>query len=268
MTEVLQNLWNLTSTENLKGQLYILQNLSSEEKSQLLKELYSIGKELFSNYTYPVHLKLMNPPGAIKTYISVCSNANNEKVGFFTIQVYNTKINGKNFIIFRNQTGILRNYRRKIGNIYLLVLLFVYYRLRYPFTPMLSCLVIMNPTLYAKLGNLMFNYIPSPNYIESKRSKLIIRSLIQFFNLIIPSEKFPWSVYLGSNTEFSIEDLQYLEQNKDPKIQFFMDQNPKMRDGYGLLTIIHYSWINIILSSVKVLSYLIKRLRYQETDHK
>jgi len=245
----------------LKSRLYVLQNLSEDENNQILKEIYSINAAIFSDFQYDTHKIILAPANAKKTYILVCSNARNICIGYFTIQLFFMNFQGKKFLIFRDQTGILKDYRRKIGSIYLLSLLFVYYRCRYAFTPMWGFLIIQNPKVYLKVRQLMYDFYPKNGMSNLQTG--FTEALLAYFHLTKPDPKYPWSLYIGPIVKFSTEERSALQKSQDLGIQYFFEQNPRMDNGFGLLTLIPYNWKNILLSSFKVVSYLLLRMKRQ-----
>ena len=250
---------NSKDSPRLHGKYYILQQLAEQPRGTLSQALFTLNKSLFSNLSHEAFMKLLFENGAQKSHLSVCYNESDEMVGYFALHVFRMAILGKSSLVFRSQTGILPPYRRKTGNIYFLIVLILWYRIRFPFTPIYCFMVMVNPGIFKTLSGVLNQIIPAAGKLPSGKDMKLIRNFKTSFGYQdTPGSGF-WVTDIGVYPRISPSEKLYWETSQDPFISFYRKLNPKLLQGKGLLAVIPFSWKNILLSSFKVMRYLIIR---------
>jgi len=239
--------------------LYIYQNLSPVQKKQFASKLFRLSKIVYGNLSPKIYKTTFLDPHADRSYITVCRNEMDEMVAFFSLHTYHLKIDEKKHIIFRSQTGVQNEYRRKTATIFFQILLFVYYKIMFPFTPIHGFFVILNPGLFAKLSHVLHYIYPSPDHEIPPKELELLKGVMQNFKLVPQNSSFPYLAEIGHNTNSKIKEDKNWQQSDNNSIQYYLKINPKYKQDTGIVTLIPFNWKNIILSSWTVVAYMAKR---------
>ncbi len=246
----------------IKSQLLVLQNLNPEEKEKLSADLYKLCQQVFGNITYEEFCHLIPQSGAYKTYVMVYRNHNKEVVGFFALHLFYVEVAGKRTLVFRGQIGLLQEYRRSKANMYFVLFIILLYRLRHPLSPVYCFLSIINPSMYAVLVKCLV--LATPRYDRKNLSNaMLIDRLREIFEFDKVEESNSWTTNVRWTSMPSEGEINYWNNSSNPHIKYFLELNPDFKNGVGLITLMPFSWKNISLSSLNILSYILKKVSKQ-----
>lgn len=249
----------LAKRRKIRSKFFIVQNLSPEEKKELSQTLYDLTRKLFGNLDYNFFNHTFFGQTVYKTYLGCCYNEEDIMVGFFCLQVHLIKLEGKENMVFRGQTGLLPEYRRKTASIFYLIFLIILYRIRFPFKAIRCFLIIMNPGMYATLAGMMKDFHPGIRHKITAQDNLLMKSLRKEFFPFKNDHEHRWLVQMGLHSLFTEKEIDFYANSANPHIKFYLKMNAEYENGYGLMTHIPFTWSNIIFSAYSVLKYLTKR---------
>jgi hypothetical protein len=237
--------------------------MNAETKEALLHDLLLLNKRIFGHINASAIDHLYNDERISASYISCCYNHHDELVGYFSLQVFPVYLGGKLNFIFRGQTGILPTYRRKTAVIFYQIFIILYYRFKYPFARIKCILAILNPGIYKKLANLFNHITPSCDRETDRDEKTLLNTCATYFNFDISNKESPFLVNMGVNSIVSEQEKKYWAGLNDVHLQYYLTINPDYEKGMALLTHIPFHWKNMILSSLRIILFLLKRTTKQ-----
>lgn len=259
MYHSLSHIFKRSSERTVRSRFYRLHKLPSSSYKILLEELFQLSKALFSNMDKKTFAHIFKDERIMASYLACCYNQRDEMVGFFSLQVFPMTIGGQFNYIFRGQTGILPDYRRKTASIFFLIFIILYFRFRHPFKRIRCILAVLNPVMYKKLACL-FSYLhPSHDCTLTEEDERLLISCAGFFDFELKNERSPFLVRLGVNAKVSEKEKTYWAHCNESNLQYFLQNNPLYEKGYALLTHIPFHWKNILYSSIRIISFLLKR---------
>lgn len=259
MYHSLSHIFKQSRERTVRSRFYRLHKLPSSRYERLLEEVYQLNRALFAKIDKKTFAHIFKDERIMASYLACCYNQRGEMVGFFSLQVFPLTIGGQFNYIFRGQTGILPDYRRKTASIFFLIFIILYFRCRHPFKRIRCILAVLNPVMYKKLSYLFFYLYPSYDCLLTEKDERMLISCAELFDFELKNERSPFLVRLGVNAKVSEKEKTYWAQCNDNNLQYFFQINPLYEKGYALLTHIPFHWKNILYSSIRITSFLIKR---------
>lgn len=245
--------------KGIRGKMIIIQDLAESDRKQLSSDLFHLSKGIFGNITLEEVEHYVTYSGAERTYLMKYFNQKNDLVGFFALHMFKKQICGKHSIIFRAQTGLLHNYRRSKANMYFSLFKVIKYRLKYPFRKVYCFITTLSPSMYCVMAKHVVTIYPKYNGKISETEAKSIDELMRQYEFKKDPSGNKWISPVGLTTIASQEEIDFWKNSNDPHIQHYLKLNPDFQKGNGLITLIPFSWSNIIRSSFKVLKYILKK---------
>lgn len=245
---------------NIWSRQLIVQSLDTTEKNSLRTELFDLCGKIFANITYDEFCHYITDSKARKTYLRLFYNSDSTIVGFFALHIFDIENAGKNNLIFRAQTGLLPHYRRSRANMYFSLFIILKYRILNPLTSIYCFLAVLSPSMYHVLAKNLAIVIPSYKREPSQQTLSLVNTLKQAFGFDKEEEGSMWTAHVNWISIASDDELSYWNKSESRHIKYYLKNNPEFRKGTGLITLIPFSWKNIVLSSAKVTMYISKKV--------
>ena len=220
------------------------EKLSGAELDQLCEAVFPIHDQIFSGVDKVTFRRYVLEPPTELTRIFLCRNEAGEVIGYFTFQVYRTEIDKEGKVrspyVFRTEVGLLPAYRGRSSINRILfweVCRFMLGKFRpwrgfpeayYMATP-------INPIAYYLVTRDIARIYPRPNQSIPDHIGQIARQLTRSLGLDHAGgvnslvHKVGWMVRFrpGHPARFS--------KSTNPAIRYYLQENPRYQEGYGLM---------------------------------
>ncbi|HEY5715889.1 MAG TPA: hypothetical protein VIS54_05690 [Psychromonas sp.] len=228
--------------------------LDPDTLAKRCQELYGVNCQIFDGVDI-IHFKnKVLFPDAKWTKIRIFKTNTGQAVGYCALHGYEKVINAKKIIIFRTQTGILRDYRKQgyVSPFFLKEV--IKYKAFNPFKKSYLFCTLVHPSSYHLISKFFFRYYPNRKH-ATPPDELDRMSLIAdlFHEVQLPNFD-PSLREVGWITKQTVEEQKELANSSDPDTRFFLKKNPDYDKGLGLITLVPLRLENLLISSL-IFSY-------------
>lgn len=237
----------------------VLQHLSEKELDNLRPELYKLCQQIFDHVPIKEFKYYVTDSQADKTYLRLYYNSDQELVGFFALHVFDLKEEKRKTLVFRAQAGLIQEYRRSRINMYFSLFIILRYRIAHPFSKIYCFLAILSPSMYGVIAKYLKHCTPRYDSKATDHEKKLIARLKKKFNFEKEGSTEFWISPNNWISRSSDNETSFWQNSTNPHIQFYLRNNPEYYKGSGLMTLVPFSWKNIIFSSLKVSQYILKK---------
>ena len=221
---------------------------SEENIKQFAEALWQVHSRIFENMDRVTFENYVLFPEAKLTRIHVFRKMDGEIVGYFGIHHFEKEFDGKNVMVLRGEIGLLPEYRRKRYIIKEIIKAGLLNRLRYGFREVWVLGCFISPAMYSLMANVAFRVFPNYRYDIPNRIKQLMLQLADRFHLPESDKKTPLVRNLGWISQQAIESEVEFSESSNEDVRFYLNQNPKYAQGYGLEIFIPLSFGNMLLS--------------------
>ena len=220
------------------------EDLAPEELDQLCDSLYPIHDQIFSGVDKANFRKYVLEPPTELTRLFLCRNNDGEIVGYFTFQVYRTEIgtNGRKRspYVFRTEVGLLPAYRGRSSINRILfwqVCRFMINKFRpwrgfpeayYMATP-------INPIAYYLVCRDIARIYPRPDQSIPRHILQISHQLTRSMGLDQEGSMNSLVRKVGWMVRFRPGHAARFSKCSNPAIRYYLRENPRYQEGYGLM---------------------------------
>lgn len=235
--------------------------LDPKTLAALSQKLYAIQCQIFDGPDALQFEKKVFAPDAKWTKIRIFNNEAGNAIGYCALHAYEKSVNSKinnseNMVIFRAETGMLREYRKQ-GNVFSFFFNeAIKYKTFHPFKK--SCLfcTLIHPSSYHLISKFFFCSYPNINYTTPASIFDKMNQVADAFQEIQLPNRDPSLRYVGWITRQTEQEHIALANSSDQATCFFLEKNPDYHKGQGLMTLVPLDLKNIFLTSLIVLFYL------------
>lgn len=236
-----------SDSTTLREETVDLFKLGERERKELGEKLYrEVQQAIFEDVDFDSFYSEVIFPQARDAHLSLYSNANHEWVGYLQYCHSLCTLEGKPCVLVRSATGLLPSYRNKtaIGSASASYLLGLY--LRYPLRSIYVFTSPINPVSYKTIARTLAEYWPSPWVATPPEKQNLLKAICEFYNYKSLDNN-PMVRDVGWKVK-GIKQMSF--PSDDTLIQYYISQNPRYVEGYGLMVLspIH---LKNLLSGVK-----------------
>jgi len=242
----------LITTENIYPD-----SLKPKEQETFGDELYGLHELIFCSGNKEIFLRYTVFSPARRTKITVYRNTIGRLVGYFAIHHFHLRVAGERAIIMRGEGGFLEEYRHHHSSQRLILKEVVLLRIRHPFAPLYTLSCFISPVMYYVAVKDCYRLYPNRRLTTPERIFTIMQQLSEEFQLAEMDERYPYMRNVGWVVRYSAEKMASLSRTANKDIRFFLEQNPRYHEGYGLLTMMPVTTLNVVLSAINFLLSLL-----------
>ena len=225
--------------------------LSQEALTDFQHRLYAIHWQIFAGVGITQFAKKVFDTHAKWNKIRIFQNKQGQAVGYCAVHAYENTINSENIVIFRIQTGILRDYRKR-GNVSsFFIQEIIKYKALHPFKKAYLFCTLVHPSSYYLLSNFFPRYYPSIKYATPLGELDRMQQMADIFHEVQLPNTDPSIREVGWITRQTAEEQNEWAENRDPNIRFFLQKNPQYYKGQGLMTLVPLQLHSLIYRAVK-----------------
>lgn len=222
--------------------------LSEQQRAALSEKLYQIHRAIFAGLDEEGfdHYVVNSPAKA--TRILLYRNRQRELIGYFGVHRFEEYLEGQPFTVFRAEVALLPRYRQRDANLSFWLMEAAKFKLLHPGQPVYFLYAPVNPSFYALVARRMRTVYPRadtklPSYILN-----LMAHLAQEFGLQRVDERDPLIRKVGWIAKATNREEAFWHMSENPHIRFYVTENPKFREGFGLLMLIPVTVANAVLS--------------------
>lgn len=222
--------------------------LSEQQRAELSEKLYQIHRAIFAGLDEKEfdHYVVNSPAKA--TRILLYRNRQKELIGYFGVHRFEEYLEGQPFTVFSAEVGLLPGYRQRDANISFWLMEAAKFKLLHLGQPVYFLHAPVSPSFYALVARRMRTVYPRadtklPSYILN-----LMAHLAEEFGLQQVDERDPLIRKVGWIVKATNREENFWHLSKNPHIRFYVAENPKFREGYGLLMLIPVTVANAALS--------------------
>ncbi len=210
-----------------------------------LAALYRTHCRIFAGVRVEQFARKICNPAARWNRVRVFKDRRGEPVGYCALHRLDKTIAGEPLVIFRIETGLQREYRRR-GRVFSFLLLEAFrFKFAHPLTGACVFCTLIHPSSY----HLMVKFFPQvyPK-VRCGTPPALFRKMVEIadaFNEVQTLDDNPALRQVGWITRQSDEERARWEESSDPDTRFFLTQNPHYGDGQGLMTLVPLTLWNL-----------------------
>lgn len=242
--------------------------LSQEGLADFFRKLYGIHCQIFSGVSRALFEQKMFPLNAQWTKIRIFKNSKGEDVGYSALHAYEKVINSENIVIFRVETGILRDYRRQGNASSFFLTEAIKYKAVHPFKKSYLFCTLVHPSSYHLISTFFFRFYPNFRYATPSNVLDSMDQMADAFHEVPSSNGDPSLREVGWVTRQTVKEQSEWAGSNDPDTCFFLEKNPDYHKGIGLMTLAPLDMRNIFMTTLLFLCYLGKNLIYRRVENK
>lgn len=169
-----------------------------------------------------------------------------ERAGFSAAFFYTTHINDKPLFIARSATGLVEKFQGKgYHNKSDLYFKFMRFALLHLFKPLYITAFVINPFVFKELCKFVpFSYPKPQQKIPAHIGKMMDEVILKSGHR--RSKKNSYAVEVPIQVKFNESLLKRINDSKDERVKWFLENNIDYLNKYGLLVIIQASLMNIL----------------------
>ncbi len=228
--------------------------LSQEALTAFRQKLYAIHCQIFDGVDTAQFEKKVFDVNAKWSKICIFKNIKGKAVGYYALHAYEKIINSENIVIFRAETGILRDYRKQ-GNISSFFFKeIIKYKALHPFQKSYLFCTLVHPSSYHLLSKFFPRYYPNIKYATPPDILERMQQMADAFHEVQLPNVDPSIRQVGWITRQTAEEQNKWARSREPDTRFFLKKNPDYHKGQGLVTLVPLDLNNILLGSI-IFSY-------------
>lgn len=229
--------------------------LDQEAKAKLCQKLYAVHNRIFYGADVNQFEKKIFAPHAIRTKLRVFNNINSNAVGYCALHVYEKMINSEKLVIFRVETGMIREYRKQ-GNVFSFFFKeAIKYKVLHPFKKSYLFCTLIHPSSYHLISKYFFHYYPNKNIVTPSDILELMNQIADSFQEVKIPDSTTGVRNVGRITRQTPEEQREWAMSPEPDTRFFLKMNPDYNKGHGLMTLVPMSILNILMTTFTFLFY-------------
>jgi hypothetical protein len=168
-----------------------------------------------------------------------------QTAGFSAAFFYSAAINGRASFIARSATGLKKEFQGQgLFNRYDLYFKFIRFAALHPFSPLWVAAFIINAFIYGDLCRFVPSIFPNPHKSVPPEIEKLMDGILENGHHERETSH-PYSVNVPIQVTFNNKLLERIYSSKDHYVLWYLQQNPKFLEKYGLLVMINVSVKNI-----------------------
>lgn len=233
--------------------------LSQQALAELCRELYAVHCQIFDGVDKVQFERKVFSPNAKWTKIRIFKNIKGKTVGYYALHTYEKVINSENIVIFRSETGILRDYRKQ-GNVSSFFLKeAIKYKIFHPFKKSYLFCTLVHPSSYYLISKFFFRSYPNVKYATPLDVLDRMYQMAEAFHETQQPNVAPSLREVGWITRETPEEQNEWARSSDPDICFFLSKNPGYHKGQGLMTLVLLDLKNILYLGMCLIYKAVKK---------
>ena len=226
--------------------------LSPVAQEAFIDSLYALHNQVFAGVTRERLAQYVVNPDASRTRIHIFKHAEGAWVGYNAVHIFEKELaDWPLTTVMRAEAGLLPPYRGKHSPLALGFREVFRYKFRHPWRPLYYLGTLVHPSSYHMVCQFAHQVYPRSKQTVPADIVQLMSDLIDSFGVPPVDTANPLVRRVGWQVRDTPEDSCYWRSCALPDVQFFLVQNPQYYQGYGLRTLVPWSWNNLLRSFLK-----------------
>jgi GNAT superfamily N-acetyltransferase len=221
-------------------------------RSTFADQLWEVHDEIFEGTTREDFDHYVFPPHAARTRIRVLAEQPEDRfVGYSAVHRYDHALDGRTVSVFRNEVGVLPQYRGQGGSMMMMASEALRFKLRYPFRDGFLLATLVHPSSYRMIASAAHQMYPNPDRAPvPDHMESLMQSAAASFGVkrIYPDD--PVRSLIVNCGWVTRETIRKGRGWEHPHSVYFRELNPGYTEGHGLLTLVPGDANNLLRSFV------------------
>lgn len=228
----------------LRGPAIRPRRLDAEARQAFEARLYAIHRRIFDGVDLEAFRRYVIDSWAHETRIRLFRNAAGEDVGYITFQVFLLPGGLRPKRVLKTQAGLLPEYRRYNASFRLLFWECVFHFISRGFPETYFFATPVSPVPYALACRYLKQVYPQPGLRTPARFRDVFARLAERFRPGASVPGHPLSYDAGWIVRASDAHRRRMEASEDPRVRFYLAQNPGYAQGHGMAMLVPFNLQN------------------------
>ncbi len=244
----------------VESQFYDLLTLSESEREALFKELWAIQSTVFVGPSYEQFKQELYYDEAQDLTALVGRNDEGEAVACTVVEIGLLDFEGDSIGIMNAVTASLRAYRGASGAFTRFILeRALRWRAAHPTRMLYIMDAILHPTSFASGVRVFAGFKPRPGDELTDSERRLLIAAADYFDWSAPSPEGPVISYTGWTTVQTPEEAAYWRRTPSRMVQYFLENNPRYTEGYGLLCLVPLDAQSLARTAAATAQHVVRR---------
>ena len=245
----------LSPVKLIRSEVITPASLAPEDRQRLTDDLYRVHAQIFDGVTRDAFAAYVVDSKAEQTSLLVHRNAADEIVGYLAAHEFHRTLHGRECVVLRGESGLLRAYRGAGTNFGFAFRFAAKLLLRAPQRPVFFLGCLTYPASYAQLTKFLRPVWPSREHAPDDATRALMSELADSFGLK-PVADDPLVRKVGWITRDTPAERAFWHRCPRPEVRFYIESNPGYGEGHGLLSMVQLSPANIAAGAARLAATL------------
>lgn len=236
--------------------------LPQTEQQSCIDELFRFSSEVFDCKSRRSFERMVSAAALRDVRLLILRDGRGKMCGYNLVRRVEARVNGQSVDLFRAVAAMAPAYRRSSSTLGFGLSTAFAHKLKNPLRATYYVGLLVHPSAYYLFAKHAHEIWPWYGRETPPEKYALLRQLAAACGVEIEDDEQPYVAYDGAPTRETETESEHWRRHPRPEVQLFMRLNPRYSDGYGLVTLIPLTWVNLGIATLRsMVGRLRRRLR-------